>query len=191
MNPCPGKKQPMAWLALDALDDRQAQTLREHLAGCPGCRRYFEEISKVTDTLSASGTSAIEPSPRFHQQVMAKLRSTKQDSVWQIVLAQFRVLLNWRVALPVCAMVAAVIILSASQRQHQDVLPNARNAAPATLSPEINVALPPTFANYTMVANQSADQLDDLLVRQGIQDLSSPAAHPPIYSVSYLDRHMF
>ena len=47
-------------------------------------------------------------------------------------------------------------------------------------APRLTGDPPPTIANYTMVANQSLEKLDDLLTRQGSRNLSPT----PIYTAS-------
>src|SRR5439155_25957510 len=52
MKPCSKNQKRIAWLALDALDVRQAHDLRAHLETCAGCRRYLVEISNMTRRLT-------------------------------------------------------------------------------------------------------------------------------------------
>jgi hypothetical protein len=76
MKPCGKNRKWIAWLALDALEARQAVALREHLAHCEGCRRYWDEISNVMAGLaSAAPDSNLEASPLFHQRVAEELQA--------------------------------------------------------------------------------------------------------------------
>ena len=180
MKPCPQNRKLIVWLTLDALDAPQAQQLRTHLAGCPGCREYLAEISHVTENL-ARPPSDLEASERFHRQLAGKLRSARPDSLWQTMLAQFQALrLTNRVA--ATALLAVLLVLgslSLFRPSRPPSLPR-QVTPPATPSLEAGRDFPPTMANYQRVANESLDRLDALLTEQGRQ--SSPK--PPAYTAS-------
>jgi hypothetical protein len=185
MKPCAKNKKLITWLALDALDDQQAQTLREHLTACPGCRRYLEEISSVTNKLAEAQVPTFQSSPSFHQKVASRLRVQTPDSIWKVMLTQLRAtMLDWRVALPTLAVVvAAYVMLNAGRQPPDDFLrlQPKTTAAPAT---ELDIDLPPTIANYQTIANQSVERLDVLLTEQGNQNLSQVQ----VYTASILSR---
>jgi hypothetical protein len=182
MNPCVKNQKLIVWLALDALDVRQAQALREHLAACEGCRGYLVEISSVTGKLAAvETTSDIQASESFHQRVAGRLRATEPNSVWEIVVANLA-RLNWRMATPaIAALVVAVVALS-TLWQHPAVSPHNRLATQAGRASNLNQDVSPTMANYQKVANQSLEKLDELLTEQGNRNLSPS----PIYTASTL-----
>jgi anti-sigma factor RsiW len=182
MKPCSKNRKLIAWLALEVLDAQQTQELRAHLGTCAGCRRYLEEISRITERLSAAETGAdIQASESFHRKVVGRLRAEEAASVWQTVIAQLRGrLLDWRVAaLTSGALVAAFAVLFLSLR-----LPTAprfssaddRGARKSILKSDLD----PTIGNYQMVANQSMEKLDELLTRQSHRNLSAV----PIYTAS-------
>src|SRR5580693_10049183 len=102
MKPCLQNRKQITWLALGELDAAAEKTLRQHLAGCDGCRRYFEEISGVTEKLAAAKPdSSIQAPDYFHQRLTEKLRAAESGSVWENVVARFaRMTPVWRVALP-------------------------------------------------------------------------------------------
>ena len=186
MKPCVKNQKLIAWLALNALDARQAQALREHLATCEGCRRYLQEISSVTVKLAAADPSAhMQASESFHQRLAGKLRAAKPDSIGEILAAYFRgTLLNWRVAPPaIAALVVAVLVLATLWPRPIFPLPNQPRVR-ADPAPNLNRDMSPTFANYQKVANQSLEKLDDFLTEQGDQNLSPT----PIYTASILPR---
>ncbi len=169
MKACSKNRKPLAWLALDALDVRQAQDLRVHLETCEGCRRYLEEISNVAQRLGAAETGPdIQPSESFHQRVVRAVRAEETGSIWETLVAHLRgTLLNWRVALPVIGAAVLVIAALSVLLRHPGVPSDTHSSAQARLAPDLKWDPPPTIAHYTMVANQSLEKLDELLTRQG------------------------
>lgn len=182
MKPCVKNKKLIAWLVLDALDIRQAQTLREHIATCEGCRRYLAEISKVTKRLAAAEANPeVQTSERFHRKVVGGLRTAKPDSLLEILAAGFHgAWLNWRTALPVAAALMVIGLALVIPRRP----PKVASPPPASIQfasvPDADSELAPTIANYQRVADQSLDRLDALLTRQGNQTLQAM----PVYTAS-------
>jgi hypothetical protein len=183
MKPCSRNRNLIAWLALDELDVRKARELRTHLEDCEGCRRYLAEISNVTEKL---GTVEIAPdvqtSESFHRRVVARLRAEKSRSVWETLAMQFRgTMLNWRFALPMIGAAAALIAaLTIYERRPGVASPPVKPDGKSVSVADLKSDLPPTIANYQMVANESLDKLDELLTRQGDRN-PSPV---PIYTVA-------
>jgi anti-sigma factor RsiW len=183
MKPCAKNRKLIAWQALGVLDARRSSALRDHLDHCEGCRRYWEEVSNVTQRLaSAAPESDLEASEYFHHRVVEKLQSAESSSVLQIPVGWLRgSLLNWRVALPLTGvLVIALVVMVAPRHPPAVSLP-----APATVqvgSPSTSSDLAPTIANYQMVASQSLEQLDELLTRQGNKSLPPG----PVYTASSL-----
>jgi anti-sigma factor RsiW len=175
MKPCSEKRKLIAWLALNELDARQTRELRAHLETCEGCRRYLEEISNVAERLAAAETSEdIQVSESFHRKVVARLRREESVSVWETVWVCLRTtLLSWRLALPViAASVVLIAVLVARERRVGDgVSLRTRSSAHAVVAPSLSSDLPPTIANYQMVASQSLEKLDELLTKQGNRNL--------------------
>ena len=184
MKPCSKNRKHIGWLALDALDVRQTEDLRAHLETCAGCHRYLEEISNVTQKLTAAELKTdIRASESFHQKVVHRLRAEKSVDVWETVVAHLRgTMLNWRVALPVVGAAVVVIAVMSTFLWRPNVPLPAPSRATIASAPNINSDLPPTIANYLMVANQSLEKLDELLTRQGNRN-PSPAR---IYTASTL-----
>lgn len=173
MKPCRNNRKLIAWLALEVLDARRAQALREHLSACEGCRCYLAELSSVTAKLSAAEpASNIRASATFHKKVVDRLPANEPGSVWNIVTANLT-RLGWRVAIP--AVVALVIALVAvAIQRHPPAAPAQRQlAAKIVTVPDLPRDLSPTFANYQRVANESLEKLDQLLTEQGRQNLSA------------------
>jgi anti-sigma factor RsiW len=186
MKPCANNRKLIAWLAVDALDDRQTRSLRAHLETCEGCRRYLAEISNVAQKLSAAATPPdIQVAESFHQKVLGALRAEETASAWETLVARLRAtLLTWRVVLPaVGATALAIVALSLVARRPVVPVP-APTVAQAALTPNAKSSLDPTISNYHTVANRSLEQLDELLLRQGNMN-PSPS---PLYTASSLSR---
>jgi len=186
MKPCSNNRKLIAWLAVDALDDRQTRSLRAHLETCEGCRRYLAEISNVAQKLSAAAAPPdIHAAASFHQRVLGALRAQETASAWETLVAGLRAtLLTWRVVLPtVGATALAIVALSIFARRPVVPVP-APTFAQAVLTPNAKRNLDPTIANYHTVANRSLEQLDELLIRQGNRN-PSPT---PLYTASPLSQ---
>ena len=183
MNSCSKNRKRIAWLALGVSDARQASALRDHLVHCEPCRRYQEEISHVTERLSAAQPeTAIQASESFHQRLAGKLRAAESSSGWESLTAVIRAtLLDWRKALPVsAALILAVCALVAVLRQQPASVPPVPPTAQAVSAVAAESDLPPTLANYQMLACQSLKKLDAVLTAQGNKSL--PPA--PVYTAA-------
>jgi anti-sigma factor RsiW len=182
MKPCSKNRKQIAWLALGELDAGSEKTLRDHLAGCDGCRRYFEEVSGVTKKLAAAEPdSKVQAPDFFHQRLTEKLRAAESGSVVEDVTAWMaRMMPGWRVALPGMAMVLLAVFAMVARRQPSDVTVAPPPAVPVVTASASSGDLAPTVANYQMIASQSLDKLDALLTREGNESL--PPA--PVYTAS-------
>jgi len=185
MRPCAKDRKRIAWLALGALDAQQARALRAHIETCEGCRRYLEETSEVTRALKeAQARTDIGASESFHRAVARAIRAEESRSVWEAVTAPFRgARLRWRAALPALGAMAVAIAalgLLVSRFGTGNVPSPAPPSVRAVSAPGLNSELPPTLANYQLVANHSLEDLDELLTRQANRR-HSPA---PIYRAS-------
>jgi hypothetical protein len=179
MKPCRKNRKLIVWSMLDALGPAQASELAQHLQHCEGCRRYRQEISQITRGLSAlesfaevSGADKV----RSHSFRRLNLSGSNVRSL-KARAGLYQNIFSWRVGVPgLCAIALALVVLSS-------VLPH-RVAAPAPHpSPSVQLLspspdLPATVANYRAVANQSLDELDDLLAKQARR----PVAAPPIFT---------
>jgi anti-sigma factor RsiW len=184
MKPCAKNRKRLVWLALDALDAGQTRELRAHLETCNGCRGYLEEISKVSETLNAAGIRTdLEASESFHRRVIGRLRAEASVPFWKTALAQLRATLsNWRVALPVLGATAVVIAAMFLVARQPKVSSPGQTGVQTVATKIVEKDLPPSIANYQMVAHRSLDALDELLTRQG-NKVCSPI---PIYTASTL-----
>jgi xanthine dehydrogenase iron-sulfur cluster and FAD-binding subunit A len=182
MKPCSRNRKLIAWLALDALDARRAVALRDHLARCAGCRRYWEDVSAAAEELaSAAPDSLLEASECFHHQVAEKLQAVEPGSVLENLWLR-GTMLNWRVALPAIAVVVIALFAMVAPRHP----PAPSLPGPATVQvvsgSSSGTDLAPTIANYQMTAKRSLESLSELLTTQGNKSL--PPA--PIYTASSL-----
>ena len=168
MKPCASNRKLIVWQTLNALDAPQTRQLRAHLESCAGCRRYLAEISNLTEGLvRVEMNPDIKASESFHRNVVHKLRAAKPDSRGEILAAfiQSR-LLNWRVAVPVGAALALIGLMLAF-RPTPPVATHQPEAPPVMLVSGADNDVTPTIAFYQRTADQSLEQLDALLTRQG------------------------
>jgi len=188
MKSCRKNRKPIVWLAMNALDAAQAEVLRDHLRRCEGCRQYLEEISMVKHNLGGGHSiPEIEAPESLHKRIVLALRASQPKRPQTSALEFFqRMDLRWRAAVAALALVAlSTIVLSnlhhAGDRFSAPTTPQ-HAQGPATPQPaqavnsDSKVDLPPTIANYRAVANQSLDELDELLTRQGKKPIPTPPA---------------
>ena len=182
MKPCSKNRKQIAWLALGELDAQNASLLREHLAVCESCRRYWTEISSVTEGLAlAKPDSELEASEMFHRRVAQKMQAVESGSIPEnLAVLIRRALLNWHVALPVTGALVIAAFAVVTLRQPPRPASPAPPAAQVTSAAESESDLPPTLANYQMIAGQSLRKLDEVLTAQGNKAL--PPA--PVYTAS-------
>jgi hypothetical protein len=185
MKPCSRNRKLITWLALGAREAEKAAALRDHLVHCEGCRRYWEEMSNVTASLAAAEPDAnIQATEVFHRSVAEKLRIVESSSFIENLAAWLRgSMLNWRVALPVIAVLVIAAVALIAPRKNPTVSAPAPSAAQVVATYSSGSDLAPTIANYEMVANQSFEKFDELLTKQGNRRL--PPA--PVYTASSLN----
>jgi hypothetical protein len=186
MKPCSKNRKLIAWLALDALDSRQAEPLRAHLETCHGCRDYFEGISNVTDRLrSGKIRDDIQVPDTFHQRLVDSLKAQETTSVWKLLAGQLRTMaLNWRVMTSLVGAGAIVIMALLLFVRRPDVPSPASTGAQPALTSKAASDLDPTISNYRIIANRSLEKLDEILTKQGNRN----PAPLPIYTASILPR---
>ena len=187
MKPCAKDRKRIAWLALGALDAQQARALRAHIETCEGCRRYLEETSEVTRALKeAQARADIGASESFHRAVARAIRAEESRSVWEAVTAPFRgARLRWRAALPALGAMAVAIAalgLLVSRFGTGNVPSPAPSSVRAVSAPGLNSELPPTLANYQLVANHSLEDLDELADPPGKQ---APFPRPALQGLDF------
>ncbi|HXC99292.1 MAG TPA: anti-sigma factor [Verrucomicrobiae bacterium] len=182
MKPCLQNRKQITWLALGELDAGSEKTLRGHLAGCDGCRRYFEEISGVTEKLAAAEPdSKVQAPDYFHQRLTEKLRAAESGSIWEGVVDWLtRMTPGWRVALPGTAVVLLAVFIVVTRRQPSTDAVAPPPAVQVVTTSNSESDLTPTMGNYQMIAGQSLDKLDEALTREGNESL--PPA--PVYTAS-------
>ena len=179
MNPCRINRKPLALLAADALDANQARELHAHAQKCEGCREYLAEMRALTTGLQAKAPDRdIEASAVFHQNVLKALRSAAARPQAPSLLESLRCsLVNRRFALPVALAAVAVLV---------GFLFFWSNSTPPRLAPRdsrmasrahIPKDVAPTLSSYLIVANQSLDQLDDLITRQATHRLPQASTY--------------
>jgi hypothetical protein len=184
MKPCSKNFKLIAWLALNALEAKTASALREHLALCEGCRCYWKEISNVTEGLAAAGPDTnLEASESFHREVAERLQAAEAGSVLPNLAGWLcGSVPRWRVALPTAVALALALFAMVAPQHPPLVSSSAPSWAPVAEEAALGGDPAPTIANYQMVARQSLEKLDQLLLRQGNRRL--PPA--PVFTASGL-----
>lgn len=178
MKPCRHNRKRIVWLQLNALGQDEATDLRTHLQTCAGCREYHREISRVNDYLSSlQSTVTLEntltaPAPRPRRLNPGRTGFSPATSFVQNLLP--------RLAWPALASVllATVIIVVVTHHPAAPSVPAHQTNIITAQEPVANVL--PTLGNYRAVANQSLDQLDDLLSRQSTRPIPPPPAFSPV-----------
>ena len=181
MKPCSKNRKLIAWLAVDALPASQAGDLRAHIQDCPGCRRYLDEISSVSKSLSTAELPPdIQASASFHGRIVRALVAEAARSPWQRLVAWLNpAWLNWRLAVPV--VIGVVIVgVALSVHQHAASGPPTQPIARAGPAPIRSSDLPPTLSNYQLAADRSPEALDELLAAQARRIPGSA----PVYTAS-------
>ncbi len=198
MKPCSNNRQLISWLALDALEPGPARELRSHLEACPACREYFDQLTQVAQKLSAAkAPTDLEPASGFHRRVVAALRTeqSSRQSFGVQLQAWFRLRPALSAASATLACLALVVVLFSQRKVNQLVsTPASRNGqtamllsnhssaatAPGTVSsqsPPTHTEAAPTLACYQAIANDSLDNLDELLTRQANRRLVAAPAY--------------
>jgi anti-sigma factor RsiW len=169
MKPCSYNRKLLVWLALGELDARREAELRSHLQTCAACSHYLQEISRANEMLiGAQHTPDNEASAAFHRRLVARLRTEPRESLWNVLAARLLAgSRSWRLALPLAGAAVMVIATLVLLSRSPGVPWSAASRTQAVVQPAPKSDLPPTIANYQLVANRSLDELDELLTRQG------------------------
>ena len=120
MKPCVKNKQAITLLAVNALGAEAADKLRQHLGTCPGCHRYWEEISKTCQEhlTAAEALPASPASPAFHQRLVQRInQSDAQPGSFSVGELLRSWLATRQVALATAAS-ALVLLRSSSDQPH-------------------------------------------------------------------------
>jgi hypothetical protein len=179
MNPCAKNKKTLSWLAIDAVDAVEARGLQAHMESCAGCRNYFAEISNLAGRFDEfRATSEIEATEMFHRGLARRIDSEARPGIFATVFAPVRPgALNWRVALPIAGVMAAIVMLLITSAQQHVRPPVARVVEPIALAEKPVNEVTPTFGNYRMLANRSLDALDQELTREAQASLAGASTY--------------
>jgi len=186
MNPCADKKEQIAWLTIHALDDAQAQALREHFKTCPACKAYYNEMMGVTGVLgTAQPDQNIQATSAFHGRLVKSIETTPQTR-WNW-LAWLHVSQNPGLTFAVCTgAIALVCLLSLIHpSQPSTTLKNANSLTALHVISNTETDLP-TFQRYQCAMRQSPEALDQMLNRDA-KALSASQFIPHALNPSDLD----
>ena len=168
MNPCRKNKRRIAWMAAGVLETANAETLREHLETCPGCRRHWENMSALSERLNAAELPDAEPTESFHRRVVRKIQEEQKTAplfAWGTLLRR----LWWERRLASIAVGGALAI--ATLLWIQSFSPDEEpGSAPMRIAQTTESAtqalLPPTLGAYRRAGDISFEKLDAALTRQ-------------------------
>ncbi|HZQ47602.1 MAG TPA: zf-HC2 domain-containing protein [Verrucomicrobiae bacterium] len=188
MKACTSNHKSLSLLAINALEPRQAEELQAHVATCPECRRYLQEMSNVAGklTLATVAASEIEATEGFHQKLARRIEAEGRPGIWAAARAFLRSgVPDWRVAAPVVGVVVVVIAVLIALGPHQG-----RQIVPRVIGPMVSKVesakdLTPSFGSYRMLADRSLEALDQELTKEA-EDEGSPGA--PIYTTLSMAR---
>ncbi len=171
MSTCSIYREKIVELSLNTLDDRLANALREHLGHCADCQQYLFEITGTRDALNAVQIrSDIETSEAFHRRIAAQINREETASPLQNILLQLAsVRANWKLAFSLVgatALIAVGLVIFVAQSGDR-ATPKPSVAVKTESRTNRKAELAPTVGNYQMIANQSLEKLDELLMEQG------------------------
>jgi len=187
MKPCPQNQMPLALLAINSLDEVEAQELHRHLATCAACIGYLNEIKNLArNIVEVQPLMEVPRSPEFHRRLLNRLEAERPGPLSSKITNLFRGFsFSWRSALPVLgASAAAIAVLLVLHYQGKTNQPSAPvvSAVPSIPNPKADFS--PTLSNYQFLANHSPDKLDELLTRESRLN-PAPA---PVYTPATLSR---
>lgn len=166
MKPCGKNRKLIGWLALDALDAREAQELQSHFKCCPGCSWYWHEMRIVAQNhLTVSATPLLlDGSDAFHEKLDSRIRGGQQQSFETDGLDLLRrAIRHWRVAAAAAGAVIFISIMAFRDRNHEAIVPRQKPLNPPTVATD---DLEPTLSRYWTAANASPEALNKLLDEQ-------------------------
>src|SRR6185503_508089 len=108
MTPCAKNKRRIAWLASGVLGAADAETLRQHLESCPGCRHYWQGMTDLSERLvNASTLPDAEPTPSFHRRIVQGINAVEKDKPFFVSVNALRTLWAGR---RIAAVVACIFL---------------------------------------------------------------------------------
>jgi anti-sigma factor RsiW len=186
MNPCAKNKRRIAWMAAGVLDETDAETLRQHMAGCPACRRYWQSMCELSERLvNAGDPPTAEPTGSFHRTLVRKIRAQQQRTPLFDCVTIVQRLFRGRPLARFSAGVALALTVLLWVHLSRDA-PRVRSGVHVVAVPDAAgpAAPPPTLASYRRAADISLERLDALLTREATR--TSPAGET--FTVSSLLR---
>lgn len=169
MKPCSRHRQSLALLAAGAVDETTAGPLRRHLADCPACQWYFEEIAGASSVLERAGLpEAPRNTNEFHREVVRSI--VKREPWWSRTFAA------WArsparpagVALALAGVVLLLTLWPSPQPGHGvRSTTQPKSIAQGTVPPVADpTAAPGSLAYYRGLAEQSLSALDEDLSKR-------------------------
>ena len=166
MTPCPKNKRSIAWMAAGVLETADAERLRAHLETCPGCRRYWESMSALSERLNSAQLPSAELTESFHRRIARKIQEHEKAAPFFISAVQ--ALWSERrlaaISLGIALAIATLVWLQSFYRDQDRASPQVSIKKIGELPTE--AALPPTLGSYHRAADVSLENFDALLAKQ-------------------------
>jgi hypothetical protein len=175
MKPCRANKQRITWMAAGVLETAEAETLREHLETCPGCRGHWESMASLSERLNAADLPHLEPSESFHRRVVRKIRKEEETGRLFVWVTSLRRL--W-VKRPLATIAAGSVLGIVTVLWIQSFGPDEDRGATLVQIEETTetagqAVLPPTLGSYRRAGDVSFENLDAALTRQVVGKFST------------------
>ena len=175
--PCVSHRESVALLASASLDISEAAEARRHLATCPACRGYFQELSAVCEAHAAAARTlpAATVSPRLHGRVAAVIRNGSRRGPEGLLAALG---LGW------VQVVTATAVLLLVATVGSVLIRRSSPVAVAITRPALPLPLPAPAAKpqtegsrlitYRLALNRSPEEFDRLLAREAARTSAEP-----------------
>lgn len=161
--PCRKYKKSIVLLVMGALGPAQMEPIHRHLEGCLRCSSYRAEISRTAEKVQAIGSFSTGRILAESKKDHGRKKSFRIPWIDQSFSIKPRAAIAF-------GLLAFIMVMAMTLGRHQLPSRASSNREPAAGS-SAPVDLAPTFANYRAIANESLDELDDLLARQARRPL--------------------
>ena len=166
MKPCAKNRGPIAWMAAGVLDTANAETLRQHLRECAGCRHYWESLSALSKQLESVTLPQPELPDSFHRRLVRRIGEHNSPPFGLAAAVQRFFGERWLATATVALAFAAIgLVLGQRFNGKQERVSRPVVVRESTREPRRPI-LRPTLGTYHQAANTSLESLDALLARQ-------------------------
>jgi hypothetical protein len=154
---------------MNTLEQTEAAQLAQHLEQCQTCRKYRDQILQVKQKvalLESLDTTSVELAPESFKRHAGLFGTPRNPSPNSRNPGMMESHFNRGLVLPSLGVIVLIMLVSLLFLRRPVVTLPVPSQSQSIL-PEHNPSnFAPTLANYHTLANQSLDELDDLIVRQ-------------------------